>query len=94
MIFELLTTHLWQLGILIFFINNGGKCETLTSVGAGDVNAIFCQLSVENAMAKSAADTNENIEAKHKVTALQKAILKKCKQTAVFNGSFFRQDIW
>jgi hypothetical protein len=72
--------------------------ENSPSVGAGDVNAIFCQLSVENAMANSAADTNENIEAKHKVTALQKAILKKCKQTADHSnngGSFFRrQDIW
>ena len=38
---------------------------------------IVCQLSVENAMAKSAADTNEKMEAKHKVTALQKAILEK-----------------
>ena len=70
------------------------KIETLTSVCTGVLNAIFCQLSVENAMANSAADTKEKIEAKHKVTALQKAILKKCKQTAVFNGSFFRQDIW
>ena len=35
---------------------------------------IVCQLSVENAMAKSAADTKEKMEAKHKVTALQKAI--------------------
>ena len=33
------------------------------------------QLSVENEMAKRAAATREKIEAKHKVTALQKAIL-------------------
>ncbi len=33
-----------------------------------------CQLSVEKAMARSAAATSENIEAKHNVTALQKAI--------------------
>jgi hypothetical protein len=37
---------------------------------------IVCQLSVENAIAKSAAAAKENIEAKHKVTALQNAILK------------------
>ena len=36
---------------------------------------MVCQLSVENAIAKSAADTNEKIEAKQRVTALQKAIL-------------------
>ena len=36
---------------------------------------ITCQLSVENDMAKSAAAANENIEAKHKVTALQNAIV-------------------
>ena len=41
-------------------------------------------------MANSAAETNEKIEAKHKVTALQKAILKKRKQTADSNGSFFQ----
>ncbi len=64
-----------------------GKSETLTS---GCLNEIFCQLSVENAMANSAAETNEKIEAKHKVTALQKAILKKRKQTADSNGSFFQ----
>ena len=34
-----------------------------------------CQLSVEKAMASRAADTNENMEAKHNVTALQNAIL-------------------
>ena len=34
------------------------------------------QLSVEKAMAKRAADTREKMEAKHKVTALQKAILR------------------
>ena len=34
-----------------------------------------CQLSVENAMASSAAATSENMEAKQSVTALQKAIL-------------------
>ena len=33
-----------------------------------------CQLSVEKAMAKRAAATKENMEAKHNVTALQKAI--------------------
>jgi hypothetical protein len=33
------------------------------------------QLSVENEMANRAAATREKIEAKHKVTALQKAIL-------------------
>ena len=32
--------------------------------------------AVENAIAKSAAAAKENIEAKHKVTALQNAILK------------------
>ena len=37
---------------------------------------IVCQLSVENAIAKSAAAAKENIEAKHKVTALQNAIVK------------------
>ena len=37
---------------------------------------IVCQLSVENAIAKSAAAANENMEAKHKVTALQNAIVK------------------
>ena len=37
---------------------------------------IVCQLSVENAIAKSAAAANENIDAKHKVTALQNAIVK------------------
>ena len=30
-----------------------------------------CQLSVENAIAMRAAATNENMEAKHNVTALQ-----------------------
>ncbi len=34
-----------------------------------------CQLSVEKAIASKAAATNENIDAKHNVTALQKAIL-------------------
>ena len=34
-----------------------------------------CQLSVENAIAMRAAATNENMEAKHNVTALQKAIV-------------------
>ena len=34
-----------------------------------------CQLSVEKAIAKRAAATKENIDAKHNVTALQKAIL-------------------
>ena len=34
------------------------------------------QLSVENEMAKRAAATKEKIEAKHKVTALQKAIFR------------------
>ena len=37
---------------------------------------IVCQLSVEKAMAKSAADTKEKMDAKHRVTALQKAILE------------------
>ena len=37
---------------------------------------MVCQLSVENAIAKSAAAANENMEAKHKVTALQNAIVK------------------
>ena len=46
---------------------------------------IVCQLSVENAMAKSAADTNEKIEAKHKVTALQKAILESLDLKPLFN---------
>ena len=36
---------------------------------------IWRQLSVEKLMAKRAAATREKIEAKHKVTALQKAIL-------------------
>jgi hypothetical protein len=36
---------------------------------------IVCQLSVANAMAKSAAAANENMEAKHKVTALQNAMM-------------------
>ena len=37
---------------------------------------MVCQLSVANAIAKSAAAAKENMEAKHKVTALQKAIMK------------------
>ena len=37
---------------------------------------MVCQLSVEKAMAKSAADTNEKMEAKHRVTALQKAMVR------------------
>ena len=35
---------------------------------------ITCQLSVENAMAKRAAETTAQMAAKHNVTALQKAI--------------------
>ena len=46
---------------------------------------IVCQLSVENAMAKSAADTKEKMEAKHKVTALQKAILESLDLKPLFN---------
>ena len=54
------------------------------AISFGEVTAAFrflltdivCQLSVENAIAKSAAAANENIEAKHKVTALQNAIVK------------------
>ena len=41
------------------------KIETFTSVCTGVLNAIFCQLSVENAMANSAMNTKEKIEAKH-----------------------------
>jgi hypothetical protein len=33
-----------------------------------------CQLSVENAIANKAAETKEKMEAKHNVTALQKAM--------------------
>ena len=36
---------------------------------------ITSQLSVENAMANRAAENRENIEAKHKVTALQNAMV-------------------
>ena len=36
-------------------------------------------------MAKSAADTNEKMEAKHKVTALQKAILESLDLKPLFN---------
>ena len=56
----------------------------ITAISLGAVTAalrfllteIVCQLSVENAIAKSAAAANENMEAKHKVTALQNAIVK------------------
>ena len=37
--------------------------------------AITFQLSVEKAMASRAAETSEKMEAKHKVTALQKAMV-------------------
>lgn len=36
---------------------------------------ITSQLSVENAMASKAAENRENIEAKHRVTALQNAMV-------------------
>ena len=46
------------------------------------------QLSVEKAMAKRAADTREKIEAKHKVTALQKAIFEFLKRPGLWITEF------
>ena len=42
---------------------------------ASRLTVTTCQLSVENAMAKRAAETNEKIEAKQRVTALQNAMV-------------------
>ena len=50
--------------------------EKFLTFNASRCTMIVCQLSVEKAMAKSAADTKEKMDAKHRVTALQKAILE------------------